>query len=872
MKYLKFFVTILALFGISSCARDIIDLTCTIEGIVKDQTTGAPLSNCEILLTPTNKTITTSRDGIYSFTDLDPGEYSLTFNKSGYITDARNVTTKTGQTTKLEMLLQAKLAGIIQGVVKDKDSGTPISNCEVLLTPGNKTIVTSGDGLYSFKDLESKEYTITFNKNGYASDSRKVTVKQGDTVEVEMLLQAKSGGIIQGVIKDKDSGIPISNCEVLLNPENESLITSSDGFYTFKGLIPGDYTITFNRSGYISDSRSTSVNQNDTIRIDILLKAKSSFSLSESIYDFGDLESNKTFFCFNNSSNSCSYSISNVPNWIIPNKKSGTIAAGSNDSFTLTVDRSKVNAGQYNQNITIEYSGQTKGTEILLVKMKKVEYTTPSITTATSATTVSENSFSIEGTITGTGGSQITAYGHCWSTSKNPTINGQCTNLGMTDKIGTFKSTIENLSANTTYYVRAYATNNQGTAYGKEIIVKTKSTEIEGPWDGQISDSFAGGSGTFIDPYIIKTGGQLLLMKKYYDSYFKLGNDIDLNNNNWLPFEFRGFFDGNGYTIYNLKIYKNSDDLGLFSYLDGATVENVKINGVEIQAFKNSNIGVLAGKARKAVINNCEIYINNTIIGNTNVGGMIGSYEADMYINNCTIKSNELGIIKGNQNVGGFIGCVYKDGSGYSDTKNNHVNINIEGSTCVGGCYGLLDAYIMIYDHSYQGNIRGQKIIGGICGRVNDHVRIISCKSNVNIDASSFTGKDIGGILGGVTYHPHGFYIHACYSTGKISSLDGEAGGLVAYKTYLDNRQDFSIKQCYTTINDNINYSEESSNTSSYKIEECTSVYETSNVSQTMFEFYSEYAKYWNYNNTWTWNGWVDGKEVSISCPKLAWE
>ena len=39
-----------------------------------------------------------------------------------------------------------------------------------------------------------------------------------------------------------------------------------------------------------------------------------------------------------------------------------------------------------------------------------------------------------------------------------------------------------------------------------------------------------------------------------------------------------------------------------------------------------------------------------------------------------------------------------------------------------------------------------------------------------------------------------------------------------------------------------------------------------------MFEFYSEYAKYWNYNNTWTWNGWVDGKEVSISCPKLAWE
>lgn len=706
MKYLKIFVTILALFGISSCARDIIDLTCTIEGIVKDQTTGAPLSNCEILLTPTNKTITTSSDGVYRFTALDLGEYTLTFNRLGYI-----------------------------------------------------------------------------------SSTRSVSIKSGETSTVDMLLEAKS-----------------------------------------------------------------------------------SFSLSEEVYDFGDLESSKTFICFNNSASDCSYTLSNLPVWILVNKEQSSVKAGSNDSFTLTIDRSKVGIGSYSQNITVSYSGYINGTTTLLVKMKKVEYTTPSITTATSATTVSESSFSIEGTITGTGGSQITAYGHCWSTSKNPTINGQCTNLGMTDKIGTFKSTIENLSANTTYYVRAYATNNQGTAYGEEIIVKTKSTEVEGPWDGQISDSFAGGSGTFIDPYIIKTGGQLLLMKEYDDGYFKLGNDIDLNNNNWLPFEFRGFFDGNGYTIYNLKIYKNSDDLGLFSYLDCATVENVKINGVEIQALKNSNIGVLAGKARKAVINNCEIYINNTIIGNTNVGGMIGSYEADMYINNCTIKSNELGIIKGNQNVGGFIGCVYKDGSGYSDTKNNHVSINIEGSTCVGGCYGLLDAMIMIYDHSYQGNIRGEKIIGGICGRVNDHVRIISCKSNVNIDASSFTGKDIGGILGSVTYYSHGFYIHACYSTGKISSLDGEAGGLVAYKTYLDNRQDFSIKHCYTTINDNINYSEENSNTSRYKIEECTSVYETNNVSQTMFEFYSEYAKYWNYNNTWTWNGWVDGKEVSISCPKLAWE
>lgn len=871
MKYLKIFVIILALTGVSSCAKDIIDLTCDIQGVVKDRETGFSLSNCEILLTPSNKTVVTHSDGLYLFSDLDPGEYSLTFNKNGYITDTRNVITKTGQTTKLEMLLQAKLAGIIQGIVKDKDSGTPISNCEVLLTPGNKTIATSGDGLYSFKDLESKEYTITFNKNGYASDSRKVTVNQGDTVEVEMLLQAKLGGIIQGVVKDKDSGTPISNCEVLLNPGGESLVTSSDGFYTFKGLTPGDYTVTFNRSGYTSDSRSTSVNQNDTIRIDILLKAKSSFSLSENIYDFGDLESNKTFFCFNNSSNSCSYSISNVPNWIIPNKKSGTIAAGSNDSFILTIDRSKVNAGQYSQNITIEYSGSTKGTEILLIKMKKVEYTTPSIITATSPSTVDKNNVTIDGTITGTGGSQITAYGHCWGTSENPTINNQRTNLGMTDKIGPFTSTIENLLPNTTYYVRAYATNYQGTAYGNQIIVKTKATETEGPWNGEIASSFAGGSGTRVDPYIIKTGGQLLLMKNYEYQYFKLASDIDLNDKNWLPFEFRGYLNGNGYTIYNLKISREVDNLGLFSYLYG-TVENLRINGVEIQSPRNSNIGALAGEARNAIINNCEVYIDNTIIGNKNVGGMIGRYEADMYINNCTVNSNENGVVKGSYNVGGLIGYIHDEGSQFSETKNNHINVNIEGGLCIGGCYGLLDASVMISNHSYKGNIKAEGSIGGICGGVNMSVKITSCKSDVNINASSFTGNGVGGILGSVNIYPNTFNIISCYSTGKILSLDGEAGGLVAYKTYLAERLDFSIKHCYTTIKDNINYSEENINTSSYRMKECTSVYETNNVSQTMLEFYSQYANYWNYKNTWIWNGEVNGKQVSIPCPKLAWE
>ena len=64
------------------------------------------------------------------------------------------------------------------------------------------------------------------------------------------------------------------------------------------------------------------------------------------------------------------------------------------------------------------------------------------------------------------GGAEVTARGVCWSTSQNPTINGSHTDDGTGE--GDFTSTITGLTAGTTYYVRAYATNEKGTSYGEE--------------------------------------------------------------------------------------------------------------------------------------------------------------------------------------------------------------------------------------------------------------------------------------------------------------------------------------------------------------------------------------------------------------------
>ena len=100
-----------------------------------------------------------------------------------------------------------------------------------------------------------------------------------------------------------------------------------------------------------------------------------------------------------------------------------------------------------------------------------VNITLPQLTTA-AITNLTYNTATSGGTITGDGGAAITASGICWSKTNNTPTLSDSTTAGTTAS-GSFTSVMNNLEENTTYYVRAFATNSVGTGYGNVVTFTT---------------------------------------------------------------------------------------------------------------------------------------------------------------------------------------------------------------------------------------------------------------------------------------------------------------------------------------------------------------------------------------------------------------
>lgn len=115
---------------------------------------------------------------------------------------------------------------------------------------------------------------------------------------------------------------------------------------------------------------------------------------------------------------------------------------------------------------------------------EQISFTTPApvipvLAATASASSITSNSATSGGNVTSDGCGTLSETGLCWATTSSPTTaNSKATSSPAT---GTFTATITGLSASTTYYVRSYAVNSVGTAYGTEISFTTLAPPVVVP-------------------------------------------------------------------------------------------------------------------------------------------------------------------------------------------------------------------------------------------------------------------------------------------------------------------------------------------------------------------------------------------------------
>ncbi len=145
----------------------------------------------------------------------------------------------------------------------------------------------------------------------------------------------------------------------------------------------------------------------------------------------------------------------NISGFVVEKSMDGSVwtSAATPGKNETTWNDNSIQAGKIHYYRVVAKAGQNSSNE----RTAEVTPVFAATITTSAVTSPTTNSATSGGNITTDGGAPVTARGVCWSTSQNPTTANSKTTDGT--GTGSFTSNITGLTANTTYYVRAYATN-----------------------------------------------------------------------------------------------------------------------------------------------------------------------------------------------------------------------------------------------------------------------------------------------------------------------------------------------------------------------------------------------------------------------------
>ncbi|TIH15582.1 DUF4347 domain-containing protein [Marinifilum sp. JC120] len=237
-----------------------------------------------------------------------------------------------------------------------------------------------------------------------------------------------------------------------------------------------------------------------------------------------------------------------------------------------------------------------------------------------------------------------------------------------------------------------------------------------------------------------------------------IGDSTNIADINDKPFV--GTFYGNGHSINNLFINRDTEDLvGLFGSAQFSSIQD--INLVDANVRGQNNVGAIVGQTLAFTIKNCSS--TGTVRGTKSVGGLVG-YHAQ----NSTITGSSSSCLVTGNSSGGLVGSIDT-----SDITKSFASGNVIGGNSVGGLLGYaFSANNTITECYATGTVKGvSNVVGGLAGLFNGTIN--NCYATGNVDGN----ENIGGLVG-ETREGSDASIQNSYATGTVTGTSN-IGGLV---------------------------------------------------------------------------------------------
>lgn len=497
-------IGILAMLLLTGCPGPIEPVVGNLSGTVTDYQTNEPLAGASVTISPLGKSNNTGADGYYEFLNLSAQEYTVSVTKADYNTEKKSVFVEVGRTNKLDISLRPSQPEL-EVLQKTLDFG----NDATTLTLDIKNVGTATMSWSISEDVSwlscvptsgsiipggSASVVVNVDRQdmgiGNHSQTLVVTSDGGsDVIVVNMSVQGMSVTVSP---KELDFGSTTSTLTLTMSGgDNISYTLTPSNDWIIPGKTSGIFSKTENvviavdrancSEGNYTGSLSLRVGEHSMdipVRMTILPEALPTVSLlsvdnitddaatfSGAVLTIGSSRVSRHGFCWSKQEN---------PE-VATAEQCNFGDCGEAKDLTYTVSLLEENTTYYvrayaENSVGISYSNQLRFTT--------TEAPCPPVVETGDVASVRASQVDVYGKVLKVGHSEgITQYGHVWARTSNPTVDNMRTELGPLHATGTYLSNITGLEPNTTYHVRAYATNGIGTSYGKDMTFTT-STDI----------------------------------------------------------------------------------------------------------------------------------------------------------------------------------------------------------------------------------------------------------------------------------------------------------------------------------------------------------------------------------------------------------